>query len=137
MTGRALLVSTLTALTVLACQAEDRTPTTGRAPVAPAPPSQRRDDAGTGALPQEPPPLPEGVRDVDGVVVRARGGTVVIQPADGETVVLALGPEVPVTVEGRAATAAELREGCRVRAAYTFEDGDARVVRIEVEREAR
>jgi hypothetical protein len=119
----------------LACR-DSVPPPTGRTPAAPALAGPQNDDAGTGAMPGEPPATPDAVRDVDGVVVRARGGTVVIQPADGETVVLALGPDVPVTVEGRAASAAEVREGQRVRAAYTFEDGDARAIRIDVDRAA-
>jgi hypothetical protein len=124
-----------TAVVALGCR-DSVPPPTGRTPAAPALADPQNDDAGTGAMPGEPPATPDAVRDVDGVVVRARGGTVVIQPADGDTVVLALGPDVPVTVEGRAASAADVREGQRVRAAYTFEDGDAQAIRIDVDRAA-
>jgi hypothetical protein len=95
------------------------------------------DDVVSGGTGGQPKPLPDGVRDVEGVVVRARGGTVVIQPPDGETVVLGLAGDVPVLVEGRTASADQVTEGMRVRAAYTFEGGDARAVRIEAERTGR
>jgi hypothetical protein len=42
-----------------------------------------------------------------------------------------------VRVDGRVARAEAIPQGPRVRASYTFQDGDARAVRIEAERQAR
>jgi hypothetical protein len=133
-----LLPPTLVALLLAALPAcKEAGPTANPSDPAPALAGHDDDDVLSGGTGGEPKPLPDGVRDVEGVVVRARGGTVVIQPPDGETVVLGLAGDVPVTVEGQTASADQVTEGMRVRAAYTFEGGDARAVRIEAERTGR
>jgi hypothetical protein len=133
--GRSIALLAAACSAALACRDPDAP--IARSPAAPPRGDARDEDAATGPFSRQAPALPGGVRDVDGVVVRARAGHVVIRPVDGEAVVLALDPDVPVTVEGRVSSAAEIHEGNRVRAAYTFEDGDARAVRIELERPDR
>jgi hypothetical protein len=129
-----LAFGVLALATLAACKEERSSDRSVAAPALSAPETGR---AESGGAPGEPLALPDAVRDVRGVVVRAGRDEVVVRPQEGETVALRLAPDVPVTVNGEAAEATDIREGEPVQAAYTFEDGEARAVRIEVGPAAR
>lgn len=81
-----------------------------------------RDGARPGAI--------AGAQEIRGTVVRSAGDEIAIRGAGGRELILKLGPQTAIRVDGQMSGPAGLVEGAQVRAAYR--GGDAPVaIRIE------
>jgi hypothetical protein len=96
-----------------------------------APPARRRGDRHARAAARQ----SRLVKVVEGTVARAGARQVVIRPRGAAAVTLRVVPGTRVTLDGKPARAAALREGAEVRASYQA-GGDTRPTALSIEARA-
>lgn len=94
--------------------------------------TQQSQERASQALEQRSRGIGQGEQTVSGFVARASGNELVVQPQRGGAMSFQVGADTQVRIDGREATAADIRQGSDARVAYDIAGGQAKAVRIEV-----